>query len=112
MRFVLTSAAALIAGALLFGAGTTGATAAPLPSIAAFAADASAAETVGWRRRYYRRNGYPAGAVVDPGAAVIIDDDDDIVVVPLRPASCGEFRYWNGVACVDARFNDPYIGPK
>jgi len=35
-----------------------------------------------------------------------------VVVVPVRPASCGEFRYWNGVACVDARYNDPYLGPR
>jgi hypothetical protein len=103
-----------MAGGLIFGLGADRAGAAPLPSIAALNADASAAETVGWRRRYYRR-GYlpPPGAVVDPDAAVIVDDDDGVVVVvPLRPASCGEFRYWNGVACVDARFNDPYIGPK
>jgi hypothetical protein len=122
MRLILTSAAALIAGALLIGAGTTGATAAPLPSIASIdAATLDAASTavtkVDWRRRYYRRNGvWPPvtgpGAVVEPGVLVETDDGEVVVVAPLRPASCGEFHYWNGVACIDARFNDPYIGPK
>jgi hypothetical protein len=39
----------------------------------------------------------------------------DAYVVPLpppRPSSCGEFRFWNGQACVDARYNTPYLGPR
>ncbi|ODR97042.1 hypothetical protein AUC69_13050 [Methyloceanibacter superfactus] len=56
--------------------------------------------------------GHRPGRVVEPGVVVETDDGDVVVVAPLRPASCGEFHYWNGVACVDARFNDPYIGPK
>lgn len=35
-----------------------------------------------------------------------------IAIVPVRPMSCGEFRYWNGSACVDARHNNPYTGPR
>jgi hypothetical protein len=31
------------------------------------------------------------------------------VVIPIRPANCGEFRYWNGERCVDARFVPPDI---
>ena len=31
---------------------------------------------------------------------------------PLRPRSCGEFYYWDGRACVDARKYPPYVGPK
>jgi len=29
-----------------------------------------------------------------------------------RPRSCGEFYYWDGRACVDAREYPPYVGPK
>jgi hypothetical protein len=29
-----------------------------------------------------------------------------------RPRSCGEFFYWDGRACVDARKYPPYLGPK
>ncbi len=29
-----------------------------------------------------------------------------------RPRSCGEFFYWDGQACVDARKYPPYLGPK
>ena len=32
--------------------------------------------------------------------------------VIIRPSSCGQYRYWNGVRCVDARYRPPYLGPK
>ena len=32
-----------------------------------------------------------------------------IVVRPVRPANCGEYRYWNGERCVDARDVPPDI---
>lgn len=31
---------------------------------------------------------------------------------PARPRSCGEYYYWDGRACVDARRYPPYVGPK
>jgi hypothetical protein len=34
------------------------------------------------------------------------------ILVPVRPLSCGEYHYWDGVQCVDARFNKPYLGPR
>ncbi len=51
-----------------------------------------------------------APAVVSPAPAVVTQAP--VVMVPVRPASCGEFRFWNGFACVDARFNTPYLGPR
>lgn len=35
-----------------------------------------------------------------------------IIVVPMRPASCGQYRYWDGEHCADARFDPPYVGPR
>jgi hypothetical protein len=35
--------------------------------------------------------------------------DAPAVVVPVRPSNCGEFRYWNGERCVDARFVPPDV---
>jgi hypothetical protein len=32
--------------------------------------------------------------------------------VAERPASCGEFRYWDGTQCLDARDDPPYVGPR
>ena len=32
--------------------------------------------------------------------------------VPLRPRSCGKYRYWNGDYCADARYERPYVGQK
>ena len=31
---------------------------------------------------------------------------------PPRPANCGEFRYWSGEYCADARDQPPYTGPR
>lgn len=30
----------------------------------------------------------------------------------IRPSNCGEFRYWNGHRCADARLDPPYVGPR
>lgn len=34
------------------------------------------------------------------------------VLIPLRPRSCGRYRYWNGEYCADARYERPYLGPR
>ena len=53
-------------------------------------------------RRYLRRRGN-APLVSTP----------NVVVAPLaRPRSCGEFHYWDGMRCVDARYVTPDVGPK
>jgi hypothetical protein len=33
--------------------------------------------------------------------------DTPDVEVRIRPANCGQYRYWNGVRCADARINPP-----
>jgi len=116
MRILLTSAAAIVAGGLVLGLGAGEANAGPLPAMSNLSVDASAVETVGWRERYYRRHGvWPTGprrALDDDGDVVVTTDGDAVIIAPVRPLSCGEYHYWNGVACVDARYNDPYLGPK
>jgi hypothetical protein len=117
MRQVAVIVAGLAGGALLFGAHGQ-ATVGPA-LIAAPVASPSVVEEAGYRRRYCRRHGcgpevlLPDVEVV-PGADVDIDTDVPAVVVlpPPRPLSCGQYRYWNGIACVDARYTDPYLGPK
>ena len=32
--------------------------------------------------------------------------------VPLRPSNCGQYRFWNGQYCADARYQLPYLGPR
>lgn len=34
------------------------------------------------------------------------------VLIPLRPRSCGKYRYWTGEYCADARYERPYVGPR
>lgn len=115
MRLVLTLAAALTMGGLALGTGSG--IASPLSSLTAMSSALTpantAVETVGWRRRYLRRHGaWPMEPIVNDDVIVETDAGDVVVVVPVRPASCGEYRYWDGVACVDARYNDPDLGPK
>lgn len=108
MRILLTSAAALVAGGLVLGLGAGGANAGPLPALTTLSVDQSAVQTVGWRERYHRRHRvWPSGP-----RRIVTADGNAVIMAPLRPRSCGEYHYWNGVACADARYTDPYLGPK
>ena len=65
--------------------------------------------------RIYSRHGYFGGPpVVTPPPPPIVYPAPPVLyeLVPVRPASCGVYRYWNGVRCADARFRPPYIGPR
>lgn len=46
---------------------------------------------------------------VQPVPRVYRYGSDAPVLLPVRPASCGEFRYWNGEHCVDARVIPPAV---
>ena len=48
--------------------------------------------------------------VIEP--AEVTEHPPIIAIVPVRPVSCGEYRYWDGERCVDARYNNPYVGPR
>ena len=117
---VLFLTALIAGGSVVFGAARHDAEASPLPIVSNPVAAQSLLEETGWRRRSRRQ---PYGTVVvvpNPGVDVETDVEVDvepgepavIVLPPPRPASCGEYRYWNGVACVDARYNNPYLGPR
>jgi hypothetical protein len=116
MRHGLIAVVAVIAG-LIFAAAAS--QAAPSTVLTApTAAEGGLVQKVQiFPRRYYRQ--YPYGAppvvVVPPVVPVVppvVVEEPVIVVPPPRPASCGEYRYWNGQYCVDARYNRPYLGPR
>ena len=117
MRHVLTLTAMIIGGSIGFGFSSQYVAAAPLPSVSALIALHTQIETVGYWKRYWRRYGYGPDVVI-PDADVDVDVEVDadapavVVLPPPRPLSCGQYRYWNGMACVDARYTDPYLGPK
>lgn len=52
----------------------------------------------------------PPRADPDPPPPDTVPDVD--LLPPPRPANCGEFRYWNGEYCADARDQPPYVGPR
>ena len=123
MRQCLCLAAILIGAGIGVGASPQDAGAGPPAAISVPAVSSSMVEEAGWRR-YCRRYGCGPD-VVAPEAQVDVDvavPDADagidteapavIVLPPPRPLSCGQYRYWNGSACVDARYNDPYLGPR
>ena len=111
MRLVLTLAAALITGGLVLGTGGS-ASAGPLPSISSLATDLSVVETVGWRRDRRRNNRIRALEPIVNDDVIVETGDDIVIIAPVRPASCGQYHFWNGAACVDARYYDPYLGPR
>jgi hypothetical protein len=107
MRLLQISAAVLIAGGFIYAGCADNANAGSLSSLTSFSLASPAVELVGWRDRYYRRHGaWPRGArrVLRDNAIGV--DDNVVVVAPVRPRSCGEYHYWNGVACVDARYTE------
>lgn len=54
--------------------------------------------------------GAPVYGYIPPPAAYYVPPA--LTLAPLRPRSCGKYRYWNGEYCADARYDRPYLGPK
>lgn len=115
MRHVLIAVVTVIAG-LLFSAASSHAAPTAVLTAPTTAGGGLVQRVQIFPRRYYRQ--YPYGAppvvVVPPVAPVAppVVVEEPVIVVPPRPASCGEYRYWNGQYCVDARYNTPYLGPR
>lgn len=118
MRPMLIAMLAFIAGILVFSAPSH---AAPGPILAATAGNVAGGmvQKVDYWHRYYRQHGYAPGAVAVVPAVPVVPVPQATapvvvapVLVPVRPASCGQYHYWNGVQCVDARYNNPYVGPR
>jgi hypothetical protein len=118
MRAVLLSVTAVFVGVV--AAGNNSVSAAPLATLKLDQRPALV-EPVDYWRRYCRRYGCPPPVVVPDVAPPVVDAVPEVGAVPVvpvvplpppRPLSCGEYRYWNGEACVDARYNNPYLGPK
>ena len=58
---------------------------------------------------YARYNGARVYGYAPPPIAEYLPPSP--VLIPLRPRSCGRYRYWNGEFCADARYARPYLGP-
>ena len=113
MRLLQISAAVLLASGVIYAGCAEPANAGNLSSLTSLSLASTAVETVGWRDRYYRRHGvWPRGARRAIRDNAIEADDNVVIVAPVRPSSCGEYHYWNGVTCVDARYTDPNLGPE
>ena len=127
MRRILTLMTVVAGGGLGLGLSSHDAEALPSPIISApVAMPSSVASVQYYTRRQWRRRGPVVvvpntGVAVDPDVEVEVDADalsqgglnpPVIAIVPVRPASCGEYRYWDGDRCVDARYNNPYLGPR
>jgi hypothetical protein len=111
MRRSFIVISAFIAGLVIAGLAPSRADAGPLPTLAPLHAEPGVIEQAGYLRRQYRRQlrrGYIPE--VTPYAPAVVGDR--VVMVPVRPSSCGEFRYWNGYRCADARYETPNIGPR
>ena len=114
MRRILILMAVLATGIGL-GALPQTAKAGSLHTLSAPIAASVLIEKAGYWRRYCRRYGCGPDVVL-PDADADADAGADvpavIVLPPPRPLSCGEYHYWDGERCVDARYNNPYLGPR
>src|SRR5262245_39467752 len=106
------------AGSLCFGLSSHDALALPWSTVPPSAANPTVIESAQYyaRRPWWRRQEpivVPREAVeTDPNLAEGGLNPPVVRIVPARPTSCGEFRYWDGERCVDARYNNPYLGPR
>ena len=118
MGRILTVVTAVCGGSLCFGLSPQDAEALPSSTLSAPGAMPSIIESAQYytRRPWWRRQGpivVPKEAVeTDPNLAEGGLNPPVVRIVPARPTSCGEFRYWDGERCVDARYNNPYLGPR
>jgi hypothetical protein len=124
MRSIFLFMTALFLGSFVVAAAPGVAGAGPLPALSAAPTAPGIVEAVDYTRRYWRRyckvnNCDPDDMIGQPmvtprvvGEAIVTPDGGTVLVVPLRPSSCGQYHYWNGVACVDARYNTPNLGRK
>ena len=65
--------------------------------------------------RVYVDDGYGGTSVRGArvyGYARRADEPEYRLYEPVPPRSCGEFRYWNGEFCADARVTPPDVGPQ
>jgi len=103
---------------ILSGSGLSAlpASAAPLPRASAYGPASATVERIDYWRRYCKFHDCTSPQVnvtVNAPPPVVNPDNPAIIaIVPIRPVSCGEFHYWNGAACVDARYNKVYTGPR
>jgi hypothetical protein len=64
--------------------------------------------------RRYSRYPHPDVALA-PDPDQMLPPDPGVVVAPrgavvaVRPASCGEFHYWDGTRCIDKRYEEPHF---
>jgi hypothetical protein len=91
MRSAVVAMMALTAGIMVSGAPSQ---AAPGPLLVANASSAAMFQNAGYWRHYYRRHG------IDWHRYYRFHEP----LAPVRPLSCGEFRFWDGERCVDVRF--------
>jgi hypothetical protein len=95
-----------------------GAAAFPAPALTAPVFAAGPIAKTGYWKRYCKFNDCSGNAVVNEDTDVDVDvpapalNPPIIAIVPVRPVSCGEYRYWDGERCVDARYHNPYVGPR
>ena len=120
MRQGLILVTVLMGAGIGLGVSSHDAKAAPLPVAASPVVASALVVEAGWRRNW-RRYG-PTVVIPDADVDVNVDVDEEailpgetpplVLIVPVRPASCGQYRYWDGSRCVDARYHDPYLEPR
>ena len=79
--------------------------AAPSTALGTLRVAPSMVETIGYWRRYCKLHDCIGNASPDADVGVGLHAP----VVPVAPLAghCGEYQFWDGEACVDARYHNP-----
>ena len=105
-KFICSVAsAALLVGIVTIAPQRVSAT--PSPALGTLHVAPSLIETIGYWRRYCKLHDCIGDAQPDADVSVGVGAHPPVVpVIPLA-GHCGEYHYWDGEACVDARYHNP-----
>ena len=81
--------------------------AAPSPVVGTLRGAPSMVEMIGYWRRYCKLNDCIGNARPDADVGVGVGVHAPVVPVAPLAGHCGEYHYWDGEACVDARYHNP-----
>jgi hypothetical protein len=104
MRGTLASMTVVMLAGIGSGIAVSDAAAGALPKVEASTTASGLVENTAMRR-YYRRHGYVTEV---PGERAVVVPREPAVVV-VRPTNCGEFKYWDGMTCVDKRYTERHF---
>lgn len=107
-RFFIGTAFA-VGGLLVLGVGP--AMAAPGQALGGWGQSPDLLIQVDSTTRQIRRLERKGFTVIPPVPPIVVREPAMVAPAAERPTSCGEYHFWDGTQCLDARYHDPDLSP-